>query len=64
MWAEAMLSNRLNPATGCFIGKNWFQYADTQQIVVTPNNPYQGASEEELKQKYISDMATDGEDKE
>ena len=59
MWAEAMLTNRLNPATGCFIAKNWYQYADTQQIVLTPNNPYQAASDDELKGKYLEDIPSD-----
>lgn len=53
MWAEAMLTNKLNPATGCFIGKNWYQYADTQQIVVTPNNPLQGMDANEARQRLV-----------
>lgn len=53
MWAEAMLTNRLNPATGCFIGKNWYSYADTQQIVVTPNNPLQNLDEESARKRII-----------
>jgi hypothetical protein len=61
MWADAMLTNKLNPGSGCFIAKNWFNYSDTQQIVVTPNNPYQGASEEELKDKYLTDIPADEE---
>ena len=59
MWAEAMLTNRLNPATGCFIGKNWYQYSDTQQIIVTPNNPYQATSDDDLKDKYLTDIPSD-----
>ena len=51
-----MMSNKLNPGAGCFMGKNWFNYSDTQQIVVTPNNPYQAASDEELKGKYLTDV--------
>lgn len=53
MWAEAMLTNHLNPATGCFIGKNWYSYADTQQIVVTPNNPLQNLDEEAARKRII-----------
>lgn len=59
MWAEAMLTNHLNPGSGCFIAKNWFNYTDTQQIVVTPNNPYQATSDEELKGKYLTDIPSD-----
>lgn len=53
MWAEAMLTNRLNPATGCFIAKNWYNYSDTQQIVVTPNNPMQGMDAESARNRLI-----------
>ena len=41
------------------MGKNWFNYSDTQQIVVTPNNPYQATSDEELKDKYLTDIPSD-----
>ena len=60
MWADFMLNGKINPASGIFLAKNWYGYKDVADVVVTPNNPYQGASEDELKQKYISDMATDG----
>ena len=60
-WADLMMLNKINPAAGCFIGKNWYQYADTQQIIVTPNNPYQAASEDDLKEKYLTDMPSDDE---
>ena len=58
-WADLMMSNKLNPGAGCFMGKNWFNYSDTQQIVVTPNNPYQATSDEELKDKYLTDIPSD-----
>ena len=61
MWADAMLTNKLNPGSGCFIAKNWFNYSDTQQIVVTPNNPYQAQSDDELKDKYLTDIPSDEE---
>jgi len=61
MWADYMQAGKLNPATGIFLAKNWYGYKDVADVVVTPNNPYQGASEEDLKQKYLADMAEDGE---
>lgn len=64
MWADYMLNGKINPASGIFLAKNWYGYKDVADVVVTPNNPYQGASEDELKQKYISDMATDGTERE
>lgn len=62
MWAESMLTNRLNPATGCFIGKNWYQYSDTQQIVVTPNNPMQDLNPEEARQRVLDAIPEGDED--
>ena len=56
IWADLMMANKINPGAGCFMGKNWFNYSDTQQIVVTPNNTYQAASDEELKGKYLTDI--------
>lgn len=61
MWAEAMLTNRLNPATGCFIGKNWYQYSDTQQIIVTPNNPLQGLDAESARQRLMEGIPDEDE---
>jgi hypothetical protein len=61
MWAEAMLTNRLNPATGCFIGKNWYQYSDTQQIIVTPNNPMQGLDADTARQRLIESIPDEDE---
>ena len=61
MWAEAMLTNRLNPATGCFIAKNWYNYSDTQQIVVTPNNPMQGLDADTARQRLIESIPDEDE---
>ena len=61
MWAEAMLTNRLNPATGCFIGKNWYQYSDTQQIIVTPNNPMQGLDADTARKRLMDSIPDDDE---
>ena len=61
MWADYMQAGKINPATGIFLAKNWYGYKDVADVVVTPNIPYQGASEEDLKQKYLEDMAEDGE---
>lgn len=61
MWAEAMLTNHLNPATGCFIAKNWYNYSDTQQIVVTPNNPLQGLDADDARKRLIDAIPADDE---
>lgn len=56
MWMDNMQNGRTNPAAGIFLAKNWFQYKDVADVVVTPNNPYQAASDEELKGKYLTDI--------
>lgn len=61
MWAEAMLTNRLNPATGCFIAKNWYNYSDTQQIVVTPNNPLQDLNADDARKRLVESIPDDDE---
>lgn len=61
IWIDYMQNGKINPATGIFLAKNFWGYKDVADVVVTPNNPYQGASEEDLKQKYLADMAEDGE---
>ena len=53
LWAEYMLNGKVNPASGIFIAKNWYNYSDTQQIVVTPNNPLDQADGDEARKKYI-----------
>lgn len=59
MWSEYMQYGKISPPTAIFLAKNWFNYSDTQQIVVTPNNPYQATSDEELKGKYLEDIPED-----
>ena len=61
IWYDMMQNGRINPASGIFLAKNMFGYKDVADVVVTPNNPYHGASEAELKQKYLTDMVTDEE---
>lgn len=53
VWADLMMSNKLNPGAGCFMGKNWFNYTDTQQIVLTPNDPLQNLDEESARKRII-----------
>ena len=65
-WVDYMMCGKVNPGSGIFIGKNHFQYTDTQQIVVTPNNPYESGDPDEVKGKYLEDIQgtpidTDGE---
>lgn len=60
IWVDYMQNGKVSPPVGIFLAKNFWGYKDVSNVVVTPNNPYQGASEEDLKQKYLEDMAEDG----
>ena len=48
-----MLNGKINPASGIFLSKNWFNYKDVADVVVTPNNPMQGLDAEEAKKRLI-----------
>ena len=54
LWVDYMLNGKVNPGSGIFLGKNMFQYKDVADIVVTPNSPLDGKSEEELATRYIT----------
>lgn len=61
MWVDYMQNGKISPPTAIFLAKNFFHYKDVADVVVTPNNPYQAASDEELSKKYLTDMVTDEE---
>ena len=63
-WVDYMMAGKVNPASGIFIGKNHFQYADTQQIVVSPTNPYENENPDNVRDKYLTgvpNVSADGE---
>ena len=51
LWVDYMQNGKINPASGIFLGKNMFGYKDTQDVVVTPNNPLGDYAD----QKQLSD---------
>lgn len=58
-WVDYMMNGKVNPASGIFIGKNHMQYSDTQQIVLTPNNPMQGVDSDQASQRMLESMPDD-----
>lgn len=58
-WADYMMNGKINPAAGIFIGKNWYQYADAQQIVVTPSDPYAKEKPDDIRQRYLEGVQND-----
>jgi len=59
--AQTMADGKINPVAAIFLLKNNHSYKDQTDVVVTPNNPYQAASDEELKNKYLTDIPADDE---
>lgn len=51
MWTDFMLYNKVNPPVGIFLSKNWFNYKDVADVVVTPNNPMQGLDAEQARKR-------------
>lgn len=49
-----MQNGRINPIPALFLLKNNHGYKDQQDIIITPNSPLDGKSEEELATKYIT----------
>lgn len=57
MWVDYMQNGKLNPASGIFLGKNFFGYKDVQDVVVTPNNPIGDAVQQQaLEDKYLEEV--------
>lgn len=53
-------NGKINPASGIFLAKNMFQYKDTQDVVLTPNNPLGEAEQnQELAEKYLESTASE-----
>lgn len=53
LWEMWMINGQINPASGIFLGKNFYGYKDVQDVVVTPKNPLgETVSAEEIEQKY------------
>lgn len=50
LWVDYMMNGKVNPGSGIFIGKNLFQYKDVQDVVVTPNNPYESGNVSDVDQ--------------
>lgn len=58
---QTMADGKINPVAAIFLLKNNHNYKDQTDVVVTPNNPYQAASDDELKDKYLTDIPSEDE---
>jgi len=63
MWWDYGQNGKCNPASWIFIGKNAFGMRDEQQIVVTPNNPLDNMSTEQISDRYLTALPEDTSEK-
>ncbi len=53
LYVDYMMNGKVNPGSGCFIGKNHFNYKDIQENVLTVNNPLgEGTDPKTVAGKY------------
>lgn len=61
MWIDYMDNGKINPATGIFLSKNWFDYKDVADVVVTPNDPLRDMDTETARRRLIDSVQDDDE---
>lgn len=53
LWEDYMQNGKINPASGIFLGKNFYGMKDeVEHVVSTPNNPLDDYSAEDIAEKY------------
>ena len=62
MWADFMLNGKINPASGIFLSKNWFNYRDQTDVVVTPNNPMQDMDADGARKRLVEAIPAEDEE--
>lgn len=64
MWENYMQTGKINPASGCFLGKNNFGYHDESKLVVeAQTGPQPTLTPEEIADKIAADIPLELEDK-
>ena len=53
MWVEYMQNGKISPPTAIFLAKNFFNYKDTADVVITPNNPIQDLDAETARKRLL-----------
>lgn len=55
LWEDYMLNGKINPASGIFIGKNFYGMRDeVEHVVKATENPVDNYSAEDIASRYIS----------
>lgn len=61
MWVDYMQNGKISPPTAIFLAKNFFNYKDVADVVVTPNNPMQGLDADTARKRLIESVPDDDE---
>lgn len=57
MWEDQMVTGKVNPVVGIFLGKNHFGFKDQQDVVLTPKNPLGDMrNEQEIRERYVESV--------
>lgn len=54
LWEYYILNGKVNPVSAIFLGKNNFDYADKQEITLTPGSPLGEVSDQKQLEERIS----------
>ena len=56
LWEDYMSNGKINPASGIFMGKNFYGMRDiVENVVSTPDNPLDNYSADDIADRYIQD---------
>ena len=59
LWEDYMQNGKINPASGIFIGKNFYGMRDqVDHVVATKENPVDNYDAEDIASRYISDESS------
>ena len=60
-WADYMQNGKINPASGIFLGKNWFGYRDEQAVTVKPDSNIDPGDADAARRKYLTGYVKENE---
>ena len=52
LWVDYMQNGKINPAAGIFLGKNFFNYKDVNETILTPNQGIKDGDPDQIAAKY------------
>ena len=59
LWEMYVMNCKNNPANLIFLGKNFYGYKDTQDVVIQPKDPHENGTPEEIARKYVQGAVAD-----